>query len=479
MFSPLVCDTDNQAALLSPACTDHQHQKEVWLAISALPILTVGSLWRNGLKIAEPDYKLEVFHDLQINPEASSFIKAGKDIDGHFLVPLGHHPWHRLHTHSYCVMVSLEGGRRLLIPCIELIRFYFGSSGNFIQRLFTEPLGANTLWSSKKLDTKTQSLHLVLADRISGVSASDIGRIAGSQFAWRSAAGIYSSCMKASMQKLPIYPYTGFPFEGETDLGVRGVWLPFGDKESDTFLVYRINTCTHPFPFKKLTYDLADSQVPVRNGGEGKPKAGGVARGSSDKSEVVNMEPGNNRSQQSAVFTTKIKFPDLEKKPVWRLKTAAMESADVFLRKADGTLEQIAFGESSYATDHAGLDLQQCTPWQEDKNEPLPQFVIDGLKMLAEDLHYGAVGCELKVVCPPGKRSPIFNLPYIVNEDGEIEEYSMFIKEDGGIRQRRGCWCEVGGITIRYFVIQECLALVRHSRPMIKPLLTFATTLLA
>ena len=440
VFSPLARDKDDQAHLLLPSATDHHHQKEVWLAISALPILSIGSLWQSGLKIAEPDYQLETFRDLQIDPETTTFIKAGNDIDECFVLPLAAHPWHRLHTHAYCVMVSLSDGRRLVIPCAELIRFYFGSSGNFIQRLFTEPLGANTLWSSKTFDVKTQSLHLVLADRISGFSASDIGRIAGSQFAWRSAAGIFSSCMKASSQKLPIYPYTGFPFEGKTDLNVSGKWLPFGDKEDDTFLVYRMNTCTHPFPFKKLTYDLADGGVRAGNGGDGKPKTGGVARSPSDKVQVLNKEPGNNRVQRSAVFTTKTKFPDLEKKPVWRIKAEAMGSADVFLRKADGTLEQIAFGESGYATDHAGLDLQQCTLWQENKDEPLPQFVMDGLRMLSEDPQYGAIGCELKVVCPPGKRGPIFNLPYIVNEDGEIEEESMFVKEDGGVRQRRGCW---------------------------------------
>ena len=258
--------------------------------------------------------------------------------------------------------------------------------------------------------------------------------------AWRSAAGIYSSCAKAGVQGQPIYPYTGFPFEGKTDLGVSGVWLPFGDKDNDTYLVYRINTCTHPFPFRKLTYDLADSKVQVGNGGDGKPKIGRVARSGSDKAEVVNKEPGNNKAQRSAVFTTKIKFPDLEKKPVWRLKAEAMEAADVFLRKADGTLEQIAFGESNSDADYAGLDLKQYSTGQKGKEEPLPQFVLDGLKMLAEDPQYGAVGSELKVVCQPGKRSPIFNLPYIVNEDGEIEEGSYFVKEDGGVRQRRGCW---------------------------------------
>ena len=455
VLSPLLCDSSDTNALLSPDSTDHHHQIERWPAISALPILTVGSLWQNGLKIAEPDYQKETFQKLTINPETASFTKAGKDIDGHFLLPLGHHPWHRLHTHSYCVMVALEGGKRLLIPCMEIIRFYFGSSSIFLQRLFTEPLSNNTLWTSKTFDPYIQHLHLVLADRLSGVSASDIGRITQSQFAWRSAAGIYSSCMKASMQEQPIYPCTGFPFEGNTDLEVSGTWLPFGDQENQTFLVYQIHSCAYPFPFKKLTYNLADSRVAVDAANHGKGNKRGAVRAPSDNAEVVNKEAGNNKSGRTAPFMTNVKFPDLARKKVWRLKAEEMESADVFLRKADGTLEQIAFGESTNATDHAGLDLQQYTPWQENKDESLPQFVIDGLKMLSEDPQYGAVGCELKVACPPGKRSPIFNLPYIVNEDGEIEEGSMFVKEDGGVRQRRGCWAYVISADIQFYKIRE------------------------
>ena len=62
--------------------------------------------------------------------------------------------------------------------------------------------------------------------------------------------------------------------------------------------------------------------------------------------------------------------------------------------------------------------------------------------MLPDDPRHDAVGCELMVACPPGKTSPVFNLLYIVNEDGEIEEESMFAKEDGGVRQRRGCWVD-------------------------------------
>lgn len=156
-------------------------------------------------------------------------MKAGLAIDEHFLLPLGQHPWHRNHTQSYCVAVTLADGRRLLVPCVELIRFYFGSSSNLLQRLFTGPLRPEMLWTSKRADTENRHLHLVLANRLSGTSAADIGRIAESGLAWRAAAGIHASCQKATAQRHPAYPYTGFPFEGTTDLVASGIWLPFGE----------------------------------------------------------------------------------------------------------------------------------------------------------------------------------------------------------------------------------------------------------
>uniref|UniRef100_UPI0035B488CB hypothetical protein n=1 Tax=Thauera aminoaromatica TaxID=164330 RepID=UPI0035B488CB len=45
------------------------------------------------------------------------------------------------------------------------------------------------------------------------------------RLAWRSAAGIHISCQKAAASGQVAYPYTGFPFEGETNLAVTGVWL--------------------------------------------------------------------------------------------------------------------------------------------------------------------------------------------------------------------------------------------------------------
>jgi hypothetical protein len=63
---------------------------------------------------------------------------------------LTEHPWHWDGTKSNCMQVKLPGGRCMVVPCMELIRFYFGSSNPLLSRLCLPGL------NRKKLFTKVQ-----------------------------------------------------------------------------------------------------------------------------------------------------------------------------------------------------------------------------------------------------------------------------------------------------------------------------------
>jgi hypothetical protein len=459
VLSPLRSDPADHAALILPDSSDHQHPHEAWAPVSALPLLTIGDLWKQGRQIASPDYQMETFKSLSINPESVCFVKAGLAIDEHFLLPLNHHPWHRTQTQSYCVVVALEGGRRLLVPCAEIIRFYFGSSGNFLQRLFTAPLTSNSLWIDKHFNPANRHLHLILADRLSGVSAANIGRIARSKFAWRAAAGIFASCQKASAQQHPAYPYTGFPFEGKTDLATSGIWLPFGERENGTFLAYRLRSCSYPFPFQSLSYEASDQKA--WHGAPEKHERG-QSKFSPKRpklSEVAETDPAAHKQSRTANFTSRHHFPDLVRKQVWREKIEAIAKADVFLRRADGHLEQVAFGESNSNSNAAGLDVTtegncETKPLNE---ELLPRFVRIGLKAIMDNPRHAPPGAVVKVVCATGKVKPVFNLPMLVSEDGEIDRNLLVTLAGGGTRQRRGCFVDVldHAVHQRYLVIAE------------------------
>lgn len=444
-LSPLNCDPADQVALKSPDCSDHHHQHDAWPPIAALPLLAIGDIWHEGRRIASPDYQTESLKRLRIAPDTTAFVKSGLAIDEHFLLPLAQHPWHRSHTQSYCVAVTLDEGRRLLVPCIELIRFYFGSSSNLLQRLFTGPLRQETLWASKRLNPANHHLHLVLANRLSGASATDIGRIAESSFAWRAAAGIYASCQKATAQRHPAYPYTGFPFEGTTDLVASGIWLPFSDQSDATFLVYRLRSCSFPFPFRSLSYEASDRKVwrDRNSGSDGKePNVAHKRSPSADK--AADGDPGANKVQRRGTFRDSRQFPDLARKQIWRERIEAAPKPDMFLRRSDGSMEQVAFGDGDGCANAAGMDA--CEPSTKssapDHEAQLPHFVKVALKTIATTTDFDP-DAHVVLVRPTGKQEIVFSLPMVVSEEGEIASNLLYSEPDGRTRQRRACFVEI------------------------------------
>jgi hypothetical protein len=112
------------------------------VSIGTTMLLRIGDLWRNQVLVAKPVYELEEFRHVQIDRDTVQVVKAGSSFDdGSFLLPRSEHPGHMANTHSYCVKVALDDGRLLVIPAMELIRFYFGSSSSLLATLFTTGWG--------------------------------------------------------------------------------------------------------------------------------------------------------------------------------------------------------------------------------------------------------------------------------------------------------------------------------------------------
>lgn len=172
---------ENPSALLQPNCTlPASQQAKRWVSVGTTLLLRIGDLWQNQTLVARPGYEQAIFENVTINREQTSLVKAGLSSDaGSFLLPLAHHPWHLNNTHSYCVRVALPDDRFLVVPCMELVRFYFGSSSELISRLFAPPLTRSKL-HHKSFLTQKGFMSLELAERIPRASADDIARIAGS-----------------------------------------------------------------------------------------------------------------------------------------------------------------------------------------------------------------------------------------------------------------------------------------------------------
>lgn len=83
---------------------------------------------------------------LRIGDSTTSVLPAGLPVteDGGkptYLLPFSDFDGHRGHTGAFCARVKLPDGALLIVPCMELIRFYFGDSGLLLKRLFSGATG--------------------------------------------------------------------------------------------------------------------------------------------------------------------------------------------------------------------------------------------------------------------------------------------------------------------------------------------------
>lgn len=302
-------------------------QQQVYALVGYLGKLKIGDIWRNGELIASPDYCKECFKDVSVCQETTSIIKAGVSTKvGHrdvFYLPLILHPCHTFHTGSFCALVNLDDGKRLIIPAVELIRFYFGSSSGLIHALFHFPLMPGMLWIDAQRGDGHKKAKINLALGISGWSASDVARIAFNPYAWNAAQLVGNSLSAAKVYGQALYPKGHFPFAGLTTLKASGVWLPFGNKAANTFLVFKLLSCSHHFPFRGLEYLMAGT---ARKSGAGDANRDKGAAQEDNKPQIakrtskecVQGDPSKGLATTEVELEKTPQFPDLKKKSVCR-----------------------------------------------------------------------------------------------------------------------------------------------------------------
>lgn len=409
---------DNPSVLLSPeSTTPPKQQKKTWISAGTLPLLRIGDIWRAGRLEASPEYQLESFADLQIDQSTTHLVKAGLNLDEQgFLLPISEHPWHMQCTHSYCVMVDLPDNRRLIIPCIELIRFYFGSSSGLITKLFLPPLERKALYSNPQFDKSTGRLVLELADRISGASAADIGRLHMDPIAWRAALHIGTSALQASLAKQSVYPQAFFPFEGKTTLIAAGKWLSFGEQSQSTFIVYNLRSCSRPFPFRSLRYESKGNRPTHAQGDRlGSSQSSTQPRQSArdaQEQNLVEQDASNTLGSKTKHIRSEPRFPDLQKKTIWKSKPLSVEH-QTSLATTTVPVEQASVGEPGSERRIRSVDLAIRS--QSDRS-PAPEFLQDAVKQLTQ-----LQGIHVELLTESEEDGWTIPITMLSNEDGEVD----------------------------------------------------------
>ncbi|MFZ6820555.1 hypothetical protein [Undibacterium sp. Ji22W] len=429
---------EDQTILLSPKSTSPaRFQRKIWISVGTLPLLRIGDIWRNGQLDSQPDYELEKFPDTLINRDTTHLVKAGLNLnDKGFLLPLAEHPWHMHCTQSYCVVVELADNRRIIVPCIELIRFYFGSSSNLIAKLFQPPLERKSLYSNAHFDKSSGRLTLELADHISGASAADIARIHQSKAAWHAAVQISTSILAASLNRQEIHPQGLFPFEGFTVLVAAGKWLSFEDNPRATFIVFNLRTCSHPFPFRSLRYEAKKKSDEANNSTPTSASSNTQIRRAAKDSinqNLVERDASNSLASKSKPIRLAPRFPDLTKKSIWKNKVL-LDSEDLkcgYVTTAS-SVQNTSVGEPGSEQRIRSIDLTVLLNKDLSKHQPVPDF----LKNVVSELMQLT---DLTVELLTGSEEDGWTVPISIfsDEEGEID-LKLFIEDDSrGLRPRR------------------------------------------
>jgi len=414
----------SRLSLLSLREAERQ-QTRCWVSVGTTMLLRIGDVWREQrLESRAADEELHC-ENLEINQDTYELVKAGSSFgDGSFMLPLQEHAGHRENTHAYCVRVTLPNGKLLVVPCMELIRFYFGSSSELLNRLFHPQLDRGHLYTGTPAIDRHNRMTLQLADRIPRASAEDIARIAGSRLAWRAAKMIGASCVRAALARQEIYPQTLFPFEGTTTLRATGKWLSRGNDPKGTFLVYQLLSCSHPFPFKSLRFHVTGgkkarttSMAPDTPPQEALP----TARKAKEPTQISLEE--HDPSSQLAPATMPVRgnrrFADLENKYVFADRTIAGQKPRASAASGE-PINEHAIGEPG-----STKRIRETQIVDDDSEIPDPPAFLEHAVKALSTLNDASV----RVLTASRDDGWTIPMPLISDEDGVLNEH-LFMPED-------------------------------------------------
>lgn len=400
------------------------------LTVSQLCAARVGSLWKNKVVTDQVMGEArEISFDTKdlVSTVAGATVPENRFDDHGFMLPYEAHTFHREHTKAPCLAGWIDT-TCYVIPCAELIRFYFGSSGGLLRRLYSANFEVERLGTRESF--VAGQLTLGLPNDVSPASAHDVARILLSPDAQLAAVQIGRSLVAGtvtSQGKERVYAQTRFPFSGRTTLRVRGVALQ-GPEWFPRFLVQEILSCEARFPFSALRYSCSTKTKQTRNQGSATGTAAKptVVSSLGEPTQIGNADPSKTASPKTVHIGRDLRFPDLLHKPARRVDIDMPKQMLVRMlppSPLDGSGEGTGRGQgrpldlSLLPDDRAAL-LTMKSP---DKDW-VPFF--EWLKRLAQQTWVEKL-CFVRI--HPGQARPYWApLPEIVTDDGEVLEETRF-----------------------------------------------------
>lgn len=298
---------------------DHEQTRKINVGLSLLPFLHLGTFWKNGFQHRAIFNERLNFKNLQISEETTCIINAEDfaSVD----------KWkiyfpsieNCLQTNFLQIDYPESDKGKLLIPCYEIIRFYFAGSSHLTRRIFTGGIRANpnALFdeSQTSIDETTGNARIILRPQLLGTDRYAVARLAFSKTANDSAWDIYSGVVKNIAHNNRRIVEATFPFVGGTNLQTHGKWF----KKDDVwhFLVHFIGKCSYPLPWRQLAWGIEGERETTAAPTTEERQTSIVRYNDRDRDvrEVVSDDEPSLKTLFDAAFYDGRRFSDLSNKP--------------------------------------------------------------------------------------------------------------------------------------------------------------------
>lgn len=272
IISPIVSGTGSDYA--ASKAVNHDERQTISIGVGQLPLITIGSLWKNQRCLHNAAGKIHDFSNIEISPSTVRLIKSDLVVGDHPLIPKSHHQI-GMGLAAKCLVVEFNGDPYgVIIPVVEIIRFYYATSTDLAKAIFygdfQHNLGSIVNPAECGFNPDDRQCILKLRKEFSDPDAYIIGRILFSEYARAGAKLVHDSLMKdAALGKARAYPEVAFPFTGLTSLRARIRFIPTSEKGVWRFLVFALEHCTGQFPFNSILCDRDNNNI--RPSGDDRP----------------------------------------------------------------------------------------------------------------------------------------------------------------------------------------------------------------
>lgn len=313
---------------------DKSHRQHADVGIGVLPLIWIGSVWRNGrrvddnLRLEEFSFHVDTAEAEEITFSAGTTNYPFKRLIPAFEYPLGPIAWASTQYAPLVALNDLNNGNEILIPSIELIRFYYVSSSSTARGLFTDQY--DTLIEKSEIQTGVVKPNVKLS------LPSEVLR----RDAWILARYVTSERMHDQVKKIRDWVVaknaggwekksvginsTIFPFIGETRLKAQGINIS-GEDGVSRILATRLLNCAHPFPYGEVSVEV-ETGPKNDNGEPGGPRIiylGWPTGVVPEQKEFRNDQEADKNMARTLLDASEVRFEDLKGRKLKVIKVSS------------------------------------------------------------------------------------------------------------------------------------------------------------